>query len=230
MASRVWGGCWTTGAAAADDRVVCRGMRLGGGNRISVGIGSRRRELVLAREEGVGGICFGGGGGGALPFGDNAFDTVFSHAVIEHVADPLHTTRNPSCPETRRAGVPSDRVLFSSAARLPRLGSLCRCYLFLGRRVSFRLARWLAATWPASLDAPPDGSIGLTSARKGEEKPDDLLYRVTVREPARIGGGGLPRDERGLLVQRPCETRASCQRGLAASTPCRSRATSSSPT
>jgi len=54
-------------------------------------------------------------------------------------------------------------------------------YLFLGRRVSFRLARWLASHLPGSLDAPPDGSSFLTSARKGEVKSDDLLYRVTVR-------------------------------------------------
>ena len=138
---------------------------------------------VLAREKGVANICFARTDGQALPFRGDAFDTVFSHAVIEHVADPLAYLR-----EIRRVLKPGGLVFLQTApylapsgAHLPRLKVPVPYYLFLGRKVSFRLARWLAAHVPASLDAPPDGSSFLTSARKGEMKSDDLLYRVTVR-------------------------------------------------
>ena len=138
---------------------------------------------VLARERGVANICFARTDGQALPFRDEAFDTVFSHAVIEHVADPLAYLR-----EIRRVLKPGGLVFLQTApylapsgAHLPRLRIPVPYYLFLGRGLSFRLARWLAAHLPASLDAPPDGSSFLTSARKGETKSDDLLYRVTVR-------------------------------------------------
>ena len=138
---------------------------------------------VLAREKGVANVCFARTDGQALPFRDDAFDTVFSHAVIEHVADPLAYLR-----EIRRVLKPGGVVFLQTApylapsgAHLPRLRLPVPYYLFLGRRISFRLARWLASHWPASLDAPPDGSSFLTSARKGEVKSDDLLYRVTVR-------------------------------------------------
>jgi ubiquinone/menaquinone biosynthesis C-methylase UbiE len=138
---------------------------------------------VLAREKGVANIRFARTDAQALPFGDDAFDTVFSHAVIEHVADPLAYLR-----EIRRVLKPRGLVFLQTApylapsgAHLPRLKFPVPYYLFLGRRISFRLARWLAAHFPASLDAPPDGSSFLTSARTGEMKSDDLLYRVTVR-------------------------------------------------
>jgi len=138
---------------------------------------------VLAREKGVTNICFARTDGQALPFRTGAFDTVFSHAVIEHVADPLVYLR-----EIRRVLKPGGLVFLQTApylapsgAHLPRLKVPVPYYLFLGRRLSFALARWLAAHVPASLDAPPDGSSFLTSARKGESKSDDLLYRVTVR-------------------------------------------------
>ena len=138
---------------------------------------------VLAREKGVANISFATSDGQALPFGDRAFDTVFSHAVIEHVADPLTYLR-----EIRRVLKPGGVVFLQTApylapsgAHLPRLRLRVPYYLFLGRRISFRLARWLTAHLPGALDAPPDGSSFMTSARKGEIKHDDLLYRVTVR-------------------------------------------------
>jgi SAM-dependent methyltransferase len=138
---------------------------------------------VLAREKGVANICFARTDGQALPFRTDAFDSVFSHAVIEHVADPLAYLR-----EIRRVLKPGGLVFLQTApylapsgAHLPRLKVPVPYYLFLGRRLSFALARWLAAHVPASLDAPPDGSSFLTSARRGEVKSDDLLYRVTVR-------------------------------------------------
>ena len=138
---------------------------------------------VLAREKGVANVSFARTDGQALPFRDDAFDTVFSHAVIEHVANPLVYLR-----EIRRVLKPGGWVFLQTApylapsgAHLPRLKVPVPYYLFLGRTISFRLARWLAAHAPATLDAPPDGSSFLTSARKGEAKSDDLLYRVTVR-------------------------------------------------
>jgi SAM-dependent methyltransferase len=138
---------------------------------------------VLAREKGVANIGFARTDGQALPFRAAAFDTVFSHAVIEHVADPLTYLK-----EIRRVLKPGGLVFLQTApylapsgAHLPRLRFPVPYYLFLGRRVSFRLARWLAEHLPGALDAPPDGSSFLTAARKGEIKQDDLLYRVTVR-------------------------------------------------
>jgi 2-polyprenyl-3-methyl-5-hydroxy-6-metoxy-1,4-benzoquinol methylase len=138
---------------------------------------------VLAREKGVSNIYFARTNGQSLPFVTGHFDTVFSHSVIEHVADPLAYLR-----EMRRVLRSGGMVFLQTAPylspsgnHLPRFRSRFPFYLFLGRTLSFRLSCWLGAHAPSWLDAPAEGSTFITTARRGEAKLDDLLYHVTVK-------------------------------------------------
>ena len=137
----------------------------------------------LARERGVTNVTYVQADGCSLPFPDRTFDTVLSHAVIEHVAEPGAYLR-----EARRVMRPDGRMFLQTApylspqgSHLPRLKARVPLHLVIGRRAAFAASRWLAANRPGWLDAPPEGSSFLTSARRGEVKPDDLLYLVTVR-------------------------------------------------
>ena len=138
---------------------------------------------VLASERGIKTVRFATADGMALPFRDAAFDTVFSHAVIEHVADPARYLR-----EARRVLQPDGRLFLQTApylspsgAHLPKLKFPVPFYLLLGRTLAFKLSGWLAAHAPQVLDVPPEGSSFLQAARRGVVREDDLLYRVTVR-------------------------------------------------
>ena len=136
----------------------------------------------LAAEKRVRHARFARADGTALPFRDGAFDLVLSHAVIEHVKDPGAYLR-----EARRV-LQTGGLLFlqtapylsPSGAHLPRLKVPVPLHLIVGHRAAFAASRWLAKRAPQWLDVASEGSSFVTLARRGEEKIDDLLYRVTV--------------------------------------------------
>ena len=143
----------------------------------------RTAGMVMASERGQKHVRFARADGTALPFPNGGFDTVLSHAVIEHVADPAAYLR-----EAHRVLRPGGYLFLQTApylspsgAHLPRLKIPVPFYLLMGRTLAFRLSRFLAERTPGLLDAQPNGSSFLEMARRGEMKEDDLLYRVTVR-------------------------------------------------
>lgn len=165
----------------------------------------REAGVRLARERGVTNLRFVQADGTCLPFASEAFDLVLSHAVIEHVADPVAYLK-----EARRVLKP-DGVCFletapylsPSGAHLPRLKVPVPVHLLLGRRTAFALARWLAARHPNWLDTPPEGSSFIAAVRRGEHRKDDLLYPVTVRRLRRdIARAGFRIVREDLYVSR----------------------------
>jgi SAM-dependent methyltransferase len=149
---------------------------------------------TLAVEHGLRNVQFAQANGQMLPFGSASFDTVFSHAVIEHVADPAAYLR-----EIRRVLRPDGRVFLQTSpslapagAHLPRLKIRVPFYLFMPRAAAFRLSCWLGAHATWFLDEPLEGSSFITMARRGQIKRDDLLYLVTVRNlRAHIAAAGF---------------------------------------
>ena len=136
----------------------------------------------LAAELKTPNITFAQANGSHLPFPNKTFDTVLSHAVIEHVNDYEGYLR-----EARRVMRPNGRMFLQTApylsphgSHLPRLKVPIPLHLVIGRRAAFATSRWIATHQPTWLEAPPDGSSFLTMARRGEIKDDDLLYHVTV--------------------------------------------------
>jgi ubiquinone/menaquinone biosynthesis C-methylase UbiE len=137
----------------------------------------------LGRERRLTNLRFAQADGTALPFPAERFDVVFSHAVIEHVANPLAYLA-----EIRRVVKPRGRVFLQTApylsphgSHLPRLKIPVPLHLVFGRRAAFAASKWLARHVPSALAATPDGSSFLTLARAGADKIDDLTYKVTVR-------------------------------------------------
>jgi ubiquinone/menaquinone biosynthesis C-methylase UbiE len=143
----------------------------------------RDAGIRLAGEKGVSNVTFTRADGTTLPFHEGSFDLVLSHAVIEHVADPAAYLR-----EARRVLKPRGLLFLQTApylspsgAHLPRLKIPLPLHLLVGRRAAFATSCWLGRHAPEWLDVDPEGSSFVTAARRGEEKIDDLLYRVTVR-------------------------------------------------
>lgn len=190
-----------------------------GGGGMCVSFGEEARRVVgidlgdrfmqagyqLARERGVTNVQFAQADGARLPFGDGQFDLVLSHAVIEHVATPLEYLR-----ELRRVVRPGGHVFLQTApylsqhgSHLPRLKIPVPLYLVVGRRAAFATSIWLARHAPGMLDVPPAGSSFITSARSGETKVDDLLYKATVQNLRQyIDASGLRVLKEDLYVSR----------------------------
>ena len=159
----------------------------------------------LAAELNTRNITFVQANGSNLPFPNRTFDTVLSHAVIEHVSDYEGYLR-----EARRVMRPNGRMFLQTApylsphgSHLPRLKVPIPLHLVIGRRAAFSASRWIATHHPTWLEAPPDGSSFLTMARRGEIKDDDLLYHVTVSNLRRaIADAGFRLVQEDLYVSR----------------------------
>jgi len=159
----------------------------------------------LAAELNTRNITFVQANGSNLPFPNRTFDTVLSHAVIEHVSDYEGYLR-----EARRVMRSNGRMFLQTApylsphgSHLPRLKIPIPLHLVIGRRAAFSASRWIATHHPTWLEAPPDGSSFLTMARRGEIKDDDLLYHVTVNNLRRaIADAGFRLVQEDLYVSR----------------------------
>ena len=137
----------------------------------------------LARERDRRNLHFLQADGQALPFLDRTFDWVFSHAVIEHVADAPKYLR-----ECARVLRPGGRMYLSTApylsfagAHLPRLKVPVPLHLLIGRRLSFGTFRFLARHAEWTLREKADENSFIKIARKNGKKADDLLELVRIR-------------------------------------------------
>ena len=112
-----------------------------------------------------------------------AFDLVFSHSVIEHVASAEAYLRE--CHRVLRPGgvlyLSTAPYLSLAGAHLPRLLVPVPLHLLLGRRA--RLPRLPLAGPPRALalQEPKEANTFIALAEQGQEKQDDLLQQVTVR-------------------------------------------------
>ena len=148
----------------------------------------------LGEERGLQHLHFALADGMALPFSNQTFDLVLSHAVIEHVADAALYLR-----ECARVLAPGGHVYLSTApylsfagAHLPRLKVPVPLHLIFGRRVAFATFQFLArhATW--TLREPAHENSFIKAALRGETKHDDLLELVTVKRlRSQIHSAGL---------------------------------------
>jgi SAM-dependent methyltransferase len=148
----------------------------------------------LGHERGLINLNFALADGMYLPFQNDAFDLVLSHAVIEHVADALLYLR-----ECGRVLKPGGHMYLSTApylsfagAHLPRLKLQVPLHLLCGRAVAFRTFRFLARYAPWTLKEPANENSFIQAARRGEIKQDDLLEKVRVERLRRqIAEAGL---------------------------------------
>jgi SAM-dependent methyltransferase len=148
----------------------------------------------LGRERGLINLNFALADGMYLPFRDEAFDLVLSHAVIEHVADASLYLRE-LARVMKRGGhmyLSTAPYLSFAGAHLPRLKLQIPLHLLLGRRIAFGTFRFLARRAPWALKEPANENSFIQAARRGEEKHDDLLEKVRVTRLRRqIADAGL---------------------------------------
>jgi ubiquinone/menaquinone biosynthesis C-methylase UbiE len=166
--------------------------------RFAVGLDLSARFLGsgtrLAAERRIENAAFVQADASRLPFRDQAFDLVFSHSVIEHVA-----SAESYLAECRRVLRPGGLLYLSTApylslagAHLPRLLVPAPIHILLGRPLAFRVFRFLARRAPWALQEAKEANTFVALAEQGREKEDDLLQRVTVRRLAEwIRGSGL---------------------------------------
>jgi SAM-dependent methyltransferase len=137
----------------------------------------------LAREKGLGNAAFTQGDGQTLPFRSDSFDLVFSHSVIEHVASAEDYLAE--CRRVLRAGgvlyLSTAPYLSFAGAHLPRLRLPIPLHILFGRRLAFRIFRWLGRHAPWTMKERKEANTFVALAAEGKSKRDDLLQNVTVR-------------------------------------------------
>ena len=137
----------------------------------------------LTGERGIGNLRFLQADGQYLPFASDTFDWVFSHAVIEHVADAPRYLR-----ECGRVLKPGGRMYLSTApylsfagAHLPRLRVPIPLHLLIGRKASFATFRFLSRHADWTLRERADQNSFIKIARQNGKKADDLLELVRIQ-------------------------------------------------
>ena len=139
--------------------------------------------VTLAQDRGIRNLDFVQADGQRLPFADASFDWVFSHAVIEHVADAQRYLH-----ECARVLKPGGSMYLSTApylsfhgAHLPRLKVPIPLHLLIGRRAAFATFRTLARHAEWTLRERADENSFIKIARANGHKHDDLLELVRIR-------------------------------------------------
>jgi SAM-dependent methyltransferase len=159
--------------------------------------------VSLAHERACTNLRFLQADGQALPFRNAWFDWVFSHAVIEHVADASRYLRE--CARVLRRGgsmyLSTAPYLSFAGAHLPRLKVPLPLHLLVGRRLSFATFRFLARHAEWTLREKADENSFIKVARANGRKHDDLLERVRIeRLRAQIAGAGFRMVDEDLYV------------------------------
>jgi ubiquinone/menaquinone biosynthesis C-methylase UbiE len=159
--------------------------------------------VSLARERSLTNLRFLQADGQALPFRNASFDWVFSHAVIEHVADAAKYLRE--CARVlHRDGsmyLSTAPYLSFAGAHLPRLKVPIPLHLLVGRRLSFATFRFLARHAEWALREKADENSFIKIARANGRKHDDLLELVRIqRLRAQIADAGFRIVDEDLYV------------------------------
>jgi SAM-dependent methyltransferase len=169
---------------------------------VGIDLADRFRDagVRLGRERQINQLTFVRADGMFLPFKDQCFDLVLSHAVIEHVTD-AHRYLSECRRVLRRGGamyLSTAPYLSFAGAHLPRLKIPVPLHLLLGRRAAFGVFRQLARRAPWVLREPLEENSFIQMARRNERKEDDLLERVRIcrlRRQIRHAGLAIAKEE-----------------------------------